>query len=218
VVLVAGTGTAVGKTWVAARLLEAWHHLGVSVAARKPAQSFTPGSGPTDAEVLGAASGEDPATVCAPARSYAVALAPPMAAHALGLPVPTVADLIDGIHWPAPAVAVGVVETAGGVRSPQADDGDVLDMVRILAPDHIVVVADAGLGTINAVRLSVAALTDRRGDGPPPPTPLVVLNRFDASSDLHRRNIAWLRDRDHCCVTEGSAENLASWAARLAST
>ena len=139
------------------------------------------------------------------------------AADALGLPVPTVADLADGMSWPAPAVAVGVVETAGGVRSPQADDGDVLDVVRALAPDHIVVVADAGLGTVNAVRLSVAALTDGGGSGPPPPTPVVVLNRFDASSELHRRNLAWLRDRDHLCVMEGSAENLASLATRLAS-
>ena len=72
-VVVAGTGTDVGKTWVGARLLEAWRAAGISVAARKPAQSFTPGSGLTDAEVLGGASGEDPATVCPPARSYASA-------------------------------------------------------------------------------------------------------------------------------------------------
>jgi dethiobiotin synthetase len=55
-------------------------------------------------------------------------------------------------------VDVGLVETAGGVRSPQADDGDVLDLVAAIAPDHVILVADAGLGTINAVRLSVAAL------------------------------------------------------------
>ena len=50
------------------------------------------------------------------------------------------------------------METAGGVRSPQADDGDAVDLVRLLAPDLVVLVADAGLGTINAVRLCVDAL------------------------------------------------------------
>jgi len=208
VVLVAGTATEVGKTWVTARLLERWRAAGLSVTARKPAQSFVPGDGPTDAEVLGAASGEDPAAVCPPARSYPVPLAPPMAAEALGVPVPTVADLAGSLHWPGTSAAVGVVETAGGVRSPQAADGDVVDVVRAVAPDVVVVVADAGLGTINAVRLTLAALhggeharRDRRD-------PTVVLNRFDPSSDLHRRNLAWLRDRDGTCVVEGTPAGL----------
>ena len=123
-VLVAGTGTEVGKTWISARLLESWRRSGLTVAARKPAQSFTPGIGPTDADVLAAATGEDSDSVCLPARSYRVPLAPPMAAAALGLPAPAVADLVGELHWPAPAVDVGLVETAGGVRSPQAADGE----------------------------------------------------------------------------------------------
>jgi dethiobiotin synthetase len=206
----------VGKTWVSARLLEAWRAAGIFVAARKPAQSFVPGSGPTDAEVLGEASGEDPATVCPPARSYPVALAPPMAAAALGLPRPTVADLIAELAWPAHGVGVGLVETAGGVRSPQADDGDVIDIASATRPDGIVLVADAGLGAINAVRLSLAALTDVVRDGPTPLAVVVVLNRFDASSALHHRNLAWLRDRDHLCVVEGTSSAVAALAGRLA--
>jgi dethiobiotin synthetase len=195
VVLVAGTGTEVGKTWVSARLLETWRAGGLSVAARKPAQSYEPGEGPTDAEVLGSASGEDPVTVCPPDRSYPVALAPPMAASSLGLPIPTVGDLLDGLVWPKP-VDIGLVETAGGVRSPQAEDGDVIDLASILRPDHILLVADAGLGTINAVRLSAGALAT----APDLPSPVVVLNRYDESSDLHRRNLVWLRDVDGFCI------------------
>ena len=45
--------------------------------------------------------------------------------------------------------------------------------------------ADAGLGTINAVRLSVDALTGF--------DTLVVLNRFDPGDDLHVANRDWLR-------------------------
>jgi dethiobiotin synthetase len=215
VVLVAGTGTEVGKTWVTARLLEAWRAAGLSVAARKPAQSGEPGAGPTDAEVLGAASGEDPTVVCRPARSYPLALAPPMAAEALGLAPPTVAELVAELAWPPGGVDVGVVETAGGVRSPQADDGDVTDMVGAIAPDHVVLVGDAGLGTVNAVRLALAALTDGSPPRPPPPRPFVVLNRFDDASDLHRRNLAWLRDRDGACVVAASPAGLDVLADRL---
>ena len=227
IVLVAGTGTDVGKTWVAARLLEAWRRSGRSVAARKPAQSFAVGSGPTDAEVLGAASGEDPLSVCPPTRSYPVAFAPPMAASVLGLPPPTMAALVGELAWPDPGVDVGLVETAGGVRSPQADDGDVIDMMTAIVPDHVVLVADAGLGTINAIRLSLGALSESHhhvGDNPGTrndtdhahSTPFVVVNRFDPSSDLHRRNRAWMHRHDGIATIEATPAGLTSLAARLA--
>jgi len=141
-----------------------------------------------------------------------------MAAAALGLRGPTIADLAGELAWPAPAVDVGLLETAGGVRSPQADDGDVIDLAAAVAPDHVLLVADAGLGTINAVRLSVGALTGRRSGAPPPPTPVVLLNRFDPTSDLHRRNLAWLRHTDALAVTEVTEVGLAALAGRLAGT
>ena len=47
-VVVVGTGTDVGKTWVAARLLIDLRAAGVTVAARKPAQSFDPDDDPVD--------------------------------------------------------------------------------------------------------------------------------------------------------------------------
>ena len=85
-------------------------------------------------------------------------MAPPMAAEALGRPPFTLADLVASCDWPAPAVDVGLVETAGGVRSPLAADGDCLALCAELTPDLVVLVADAGLGTINAVRLTTEAL------------------------------------------------------------
>ncbi len=192
-----GTGTEVGKTWVGSRLLRELRGRGLSVAARKPAQSFAIDSegirlgGATDAEVLGSASGEDPAVVCRPSRSYHRAMAPPMAAEALGLPGFSVGDLVAELDWPPERVQVGVVETAGGVRSPQASDGDACDLLVELAPDAVVLVSDAGLGTINGVRLSMDALT---AAGPSVPV-LVVLNRFDGHHDIHRRNRDWLVER-----------------------
>ncbi len=199
-VLVCGTGTEVGKTWVGGRLLRELRGRGLSVAARKPAQSFDIDSegirlgGPTDAEVLGAASGEQPGAVCHSFRSYHRAMAPPMAASALGLPSFTVADLIEEMVWPSDAVQVGVVEMAGGVRSPQASDGDTTDLVSGLAPDVVLLVSDAGLGTINGVRLSMEAL-DTVTLGMPRVRTVVVLDRFDGYHDIHRRNREWLTAR-----------------------
>ena len=162
--MVVGTGTDVGKTWVAARLLGELRGAGATVAARKPAQSFDPGEDPSDldAAVLGAASGEAPEVVCPTHRWYEVPMAPPMAAEALGRPPFRNADLVDELEWPTDPVDVGLVETAGGVRSPLAADGDCASFCAALAPDLVVLVADAGLGTMNAVRLTVDSLPRAR--------------------------------------------------------
>lgn len=185
--MVVGTGTEVGKTWVAARLLEDLRGAGVTVAARKPVQSFGAGDAPdaTDAAVLGRATGEDPVAVCPAARWFPVPMAPPMAAEVLGREQFSLADLVAELQWP-PGVGVGLVESAGGVRSPLACDGDSADLAPLLDPDVVVLVADAGLGTINAVRLSAQALAPD----------VVVLNRYRADEELHRRNADWLERRD----------------------
>jgi len=199
-VLVTGTSTEVGKTWVACRLARALRDRGLVVAARKPAQSYAAGDDPagTDAALLAEATGDRPPLVCPQHRWYPVPMAPPMAAEALGRPAFTVADLVAELAWP-PGVGVGLVEAAGGVRSPLASDGDALALAAALRPERVVLVADAGLGTINAVRLAVAVL----GGWPLS----VVLNRFDPTHDLHRRNWDWLAERDHLTVVT-DAEDL----------
>jgi dethiobiotin synthetase len=183
-VVVTGTGTEVGKTWVTARLAELLVAAGRSVAVRKPAQSFARGDRATDADVLAAATGEAPSTVCPPDRGYEVAMAPPMAAAVLGRPPFTIADLAVELTW-ADGIDVGLVEGAGGPRSPLASDGDTVGLAASLAPDLVVLVADAGLGTINAVRLSVAPFADIA-------PACVILNRYDPTDDLHVRNGDWL--------------------------
>jgi dethiobiotin synthetase len=181
-VVVAGTGTAVGKTWAAAALAR---RLVPRVAVRKPVQSYD--ARPTDAEVLAEASGEAPTEVCVPHRSYELAVAPFMAAARLGRPPFTLDDLIGELAWPAGGVDVGVVEAAGGVRSPMTSDGaDTVDLCDRLRPDLVVLVAEAGLGTLNAVRLCLDALDAH------PVT--VLLNRFDPNDPLHVANRDWLAE------------------------
>jgi dethiobiotin synthetase len=189
-ILAAGTATDIGKTWVGGQVLGRLHAAGVTVAARKPAQSADADDpGPSDADVLAAATGEPVETVCPPHRWYTVAMAPPMAADALGLTVPTLADLVAELVWPDGATLdLGWVETVGGPRSPIGSDGDAVDLADAIDPDLVVLVADAGLGTVNSVRLGVDVFS---------PRPVVVfLNRYDTDDDLHRRNLDWLRTRE----------------------
>ncbi|MDQ6617174.1 MAG: dethiobiotin synthase [Actinomycetota bacterium] len=184
-VVVLGTGTGVGKTWVTAGLIEHFRRQGIRVAARKPAQSFTPGE-VTDAELLGQASSEAPVQVCPEHRWYEVPLAPPMAAQALGRPAFTIADLAGELAWPD-AVDIGLIEGVGGVRSPLAIDGDCVDLIAAVGPDVVALVAEAGLGTVNLVRMSTDGLRGSRV--------VVYLNWFDHGVDLHRRNREWLEER-----------------------
>jgi dethiobiotin synthetase len=182
-VFVSGTGTGVGKTWWTAAVARGLRDRGVAVAARKPAQSGD--DEPSDAVVLADATGAHPDEVCPPHRRYRRAWAPPMAAEDAGAPPFGVADLVAELQWPA-STDIGFVEGAGGPRSPIAADADNVDLARALRPDVVLLVADAGLGTINAVRLSADALADF--------TLVVALNRFDDNL-LHEQNRAYLTRR-----------------------
>jgi dethiobiotin synthetase len=188
-VVVSGTATEVGKTFVGAAVGRALRAGGVRVAARKPVQSFEPGTAEadTDAGVLAGATGVAPDDVCPRHRWLPVPMAPPMAAEVVGAPPFTIAELAAELYWPE-GVEVGLVEGVGGPRSPLASDGDTVDLADLLDADHVVLVADAGLGAINAVRVSAAPFGGR---------PLtVVLNRYDDADDLHRRNREWLAKVD----------------------
>lgn len=187
-IVVVGTGTEVGKTYVSSRLLRDLRASGLDVAARKPVQSFDPDDPYTDAHLLADASGESPTDVCPRHRWYPLPMAPPMAADALARPQFSLEDLASEIQWPLPAPNVAFVETVGGVRSPMASNGDAISLIELLQPDIVLLVADAGLGTINDVTLSLEAINS----GAHVATPVVVLNRFDPSDDIHRRNRDWL--------------------------
>ncbi len=210
-VVVAGTGTEVGKTWVAAGLASHLRAGGATVVARKPAQSFESAdvaAACTDADLLAAATGDAAVQVCPEHRWYEVPMAPPMAASALGRDPVLVADLVaETTEWwstRSDSSALGLVELAGGPWSPAASDGDGIDLTRALAPAAVVLVAHAGLGTLNAVRPALGALS--------PIAPVhVLLNRFDEGIDLHRRNLDWLREHERirpACSMAELAEQL----------
>ncbi len=201
-IAVVGTGTDVGKTWVACEMLRRVRAQGVRVAARKPVQSFVGAANgaiasPTDADLLGAASGEDATAVCPVHRWYPKALAPPIAAEVLGRAPIQLLDLLAELTWPTDAT-LRLVETVGGLRSPLAHDADSLTFVRHLAPDQIVLVADAELGAISATRFACDALMGL--------LVVVVLNRYDDANEVHRLNRRWLMEHDGLTVVTDAAD------------
>ena len=238
-VVVAGTGTEVGKTFVASALARELRRRGASVAARKPAQSFEPPvpPGTTDAEILASATGEEASDVCPPWRWYPRAMAPPMAAESMGEAAFSLQDLVGELRWPA-GTEVALVELAGGLGSPQAADGDGADMVELLRPDLVVLVAGPGLGTLSPISLSARALATPLGFSPASPLapaaasppglspaslsgpPLhrgrlvVFINRFDPADELHRANKSWVAKRLGLSVTS-EVEELAGAVAEL---
>src|SRR5690606_22588321 len=113
----------------------------------------------------------DPHVVCPPHRWLATPMAPPMATAALGLDPIFLSDLIAELRWPMSAPDIGFVESVGGVRSPLAEDADSVSLADALAPDRVVLVADAALGVIDRVRLAADALRAH--------PVIVLLNRFD---------------------------------------
>ena len=191
-----GTATEVGKTWVGAAVLTELRRRSVNVAARKPAQSFDPTDDePTDAQVLADAGGERADEVVPEARSYPMALAPPMAAARLHRPAPRLDELVAELRWPE-RCRLGWLETVGGVRSPIAVDADSGELCVRVDPDVVVLVGDASLGAIGAVRsgldsLALAATPDRSLAT----RTVVLLNRFDRHDPTHVENASWLIDR-----------------------
>ncbi len=194
VVEITGTGTEVGKTFTAARLLRGLAGQGLSVEVRKPVQSYSPGD-TTDSEILARETGEPAQVVCPARRSYPLPMAPPMAAEALGRTPSGIDDLVTEIaaSWSNQRSDVGLVEGAGGLASPLAPDGDNATLAFRLPVDVVVLVTEPGLGVINLVRLCCRALELV-------PT-IVHLNRLDPANTLHLRNLDWLVNREALTVT-----------------
>ncbi|HEU4812075.1 MAG TPA: dethiobiotin synthase, partial [Nocardioides sp.] len=170
VVVVTGTSTGVGKTVVTAALALRAAEAGDSVVVVKPAQTGIGDGSPGDADEVHRLTG------CAVQEFTALddPLAPDTAARRQGVSIPPVAEYADRIRVLAEFHDAVVVEGAGGllVRLDR-DGGTLLDIAAELAgtvPVEVVVVAAAGLGTLNHAELTVGALRARGLE----PTGLVI--------------------------------------------
>jgi dethiobiotin synthetase len=157
---VTATDTGVGKTEVACAILAAARGEGLDAVGMKPAQSGVSPDEPSDAERLRAASGGvEPLEVVCP-YSFAAPLAPAVAARVEGRAV-SFARVLAAARAIAARHEAIVVEGAGGLLVPLTDRETYADLAAALALP-VLVVARAGLGTVNHTALTVEALR-RRG-------------------------------------------------------
>ncbi|WP_036224827.1 dethiobiotin synthase [Marmoricola sp. URHB0036] len=162
VLFVTGTDTEVGKTVVTAALAAVQLSLGRTVAVVKPAQT---GIGPDEdgdlAEVRRLAG--DVATY--EGVRLPDPLAPDTAARVAGLELPGLAEQRGLVDRVAAAHGVTLVEGAGGVLVNLGENWNLIDLadsVRYAGHQVVfVVVARAGLGTLNHAALTVQAIQAR---------------------------------------------------------
>jgi len=155
---VTGTDTGVGKTWVTARLAEAWTQAGLRVAALKAAESgcrvTREGLVGEDDELLFRAAGSWQPERCR--YLFKPAVAPGVAADDLGTSIDfdLITRQVDTLRSMADRV---LVEGAGGWLAPMGESRTVEDLAGCLALP-VLIVARAGLGTINHSALTVRAV------------------------------------------------------------
>ena len=158
ILFVTGTGTGVGKTIATAAVAAHARRAGVDVAVCKPVQTGC-GSGAGDGD-------DDLAEIARLAgvteldwvARYPEPLAPVAAAAAAGLPLPTAEQILTAGRRIDRPGRLTLVEGAGGLLVEIADAGVTLrDLAGVLGAP-VLVVCEAGLGTLNHTALTLEAL------------------------------------------------------------
>lgn len=153
--LVTGTDTGVGKTVIAAALLIALRGQGIRAIGFKPAETGVEGVEPSDSEILArASSAAHPAAT--PLLRLAEPLAVALAAERAGVELDPQAAVARVAALRAAGFRV-VVEGAGGLLAPLCWSFTARDLARDLALSAVIV-ARAGLGTLNHTCLTLEAL------------------------------------------------------------
>lgn len=165
VTLVTGTDTDVGKTVATAVLAAALGERGRDVALVKPAQTGLRAGEPGDVHEAGRLAGVPPERLHELVR-LDEPLAPTTAARRQGVALPDVAEHAARVVALATRHDAVLVEGAGGILVGLDGQGrgllELADALRAAGTDpRFVVVARAGLGTLNHTQLTCRAITDR---------------------------------------------------------
>lgn len=156
VVAVTGTDTGVGKTVTTAAVASVAASTG-SVAVYKPVQTGAD-IGDSDVDEIRRLSGVDDVHV---GFTLPEPLAPVAAARRADLPLPTIDDHIEAIQKLAASHDTVLVEGAGGVLVALTGEGEGVAELALAVGAGVLVVARAGLGTLNHTALTVEALRAR---------------------------------------------------------
>lgn len=155
--MVTGTGTGVGKTIVTAALASHARQAGLDAAVCKPVQTGV-AVGDDDLAEIGRLAG---VTELAGLARYPQPMAPAAAADEAGLRLPTRGEVLELVSDTERPHRLTLIEGAGGLLVELAEAGVTL---RDLAADlgaAVLVVATAGLGTLNHTALTLEAVSAR---------------------------------------------------------
>lgn len=186
---ITGTGTDMGKTYVAGLILKKLHQSGLSAAYYKAAMSGNERRAdgsliPGDAVMVKEMSG-----ICQPLEEmcpyvYENAVSPHLASRMEGNPV-VMEQVKKGFEAVCKEYSYVTMEGSGGILCPICRDEKELWLEDIIKACDLgcVVVADAGLGTINNVGLTVFYMKERGI-----PVKGIIFNHYEPVSVLHEDN------------------------------
>lgn len=187
VLVITGTGTEVGKTVTTAAVAAAALAAGRTVAVLKPAQTGVRPDEPGDAEEVARLAG---AVTKAELARYPEPLAPATAARRAALEPVRPHQVAEAAAKLAVDHDLVLVEGAGGLLVRFDDEGGTLADAAELLRAPVLVVAAAGLGTLNTTELTARELRHRRVEFAG-----VVIGSWPDSPDLASRcNLADLPD------------------------
>jgi dethiobiotin synthetase len=182
--LVTGTDTGVGKTIVTAAIATAAMARGYRVAVVKPGQTGIPPGSTDESDVDTVRRLADPTTARTVA-TYPDPLAPLAAAQEAGVPPMVLGDAIEAVDSVRDGHDVVLIEGAGGLLVPMGEGGWTVADLAMALRSPAVVVARAGLGTLNHTALTFEALHRRGLSG------CLVLGSWPQRPELvHWRNLA----------------------------
>ena len=189
-IFLTGTGTDVGKTYVTGLIRKSFQENKRGTAYDKDTMSGNPrrpdgGIIPGDALQVKNMSGiEQPLEEMCP-YIYETAVSPHLASRMEGNPI-QMERVLHGFDEICAKYGYVTVEGSGGILCPLRFDEQKIFLEDFIQARnfHCLLVADAGLGAINAVVLTVEYMKSRRI-----PVKGIILNRFQPDNALHRDNL-----------------------------
>lgn len=188
-IFIIGTGTDVGKTYVTGLIIKKLREGGKSAAYYKAAMSGNERSAddsliPGDALQVKTMSGmEQPLEEMCP-YIYETAVSPHLAAKIEGNPV-EMECVLKGFDNVCSKYDYVTAEGSGGILCPLRFDEQKIQLEDFIRARNLscLIVADAGLGTINAVVLTAEYMKTRKI-----PVKGIIFNRYEPGSRLHEDN------------------------------
>lgn len=182
---VTATGTDVGKTYISALIVKSMRDAGFNCGYFKPVLSGATNGVLGDCNHVLSTSGLNIEPKKCVSYSFEEPVSPHLAAFRSGVEISLDKILEDFSNF-SKDFDYMVVEGAGGITCPFSLDNNRLllpDVIKSLA-NNVLIVADAGLGTINSTLLTseYARLNGIKVSG-------IVLNNFDRADFMHQDNL-----------------------------